>query len=666
MDFDQRLLYDFTVDSRDHLTRMDHLLADLPAEGDRTICHRSLLQVFRCMHSVKGTAGFLGLRKICGFAHALETLLEVLCDRQERPNQEVVDTLMFGVDLLRTMFDDVDSSEEVDTQAARAALSRLMSQRCTSEELTDQARTYIFSGDDGVKYELDGMALERWVRDDFQAYMITVDIGDKRRVASPVALLGRLLEYGELADGHLVTSVCDLRTPLQSSALVYQALFGSRRPKKVLDMVFLSMGVYFVEVPLPQPVRHESGDGVEKAAEAMSLCRSNKEYDTSETGQTIRVSVHHLEHLTDLAQKLSEINNWMQLHCESEHGAGYPVAARLNALSVALHDAVWLCRLQPVAELFHSLKGVVRQCARHLNKEIELQITPSEIQIDKGLYAPLFDALAHIVRNACVHGIEWPEERRRLGKPDTGTVRLSIDICEGALSLTASDDGRGVQKDTIAAKAVAAGLIQDDGRNHILEGGWKDLIQHAGFSTLSESGELAGRGMGLNAVAEQLRALDGSVDMESMDDLGLSVHLRLPSTVWSLPCCIFVCSGVKYAIAHIAVLDILSAEQMDHSGCITFEEKRIRHLKMTDWLAGDQDTYALADACETEHGLFLVLMAGEQLLGLEVDDIIGREELVVRPIPSTVPCAGQYLGAGLLHDMTRVLICDEKKMCVES
>ncbi len=332
---------------------------------------------------------------------------------------------------------------------------------------------------------------------------------------------------------------------------------------------------------------------------------------------------------------------------------------RLSAVTTDLQHGVMKARMQPIGRLFASLPRIVRDLAAELGKKIEVTTAGGDTELDRQLIAVVRDPLTHMIRNACGHGIETPEQRRAAGKPETGHICVTATHDSGCIVVEVSDDGRGVDAPAIRAKAVAKGLAREAEVACLSDAEVTRFIFAPGFSTARTITALQGRGVGMDVVRENIEAIGGSVSLSSAPGAGASFQLKIPITLAIAPALVVAAGGERFALPQDAVVEV-------HE--LGFGEARIESMQGGRVFVCGRGVLAVGDLAATL-GLreavaqetathVVVLRVGTQLFGVTVDEIVEVLEIVVKPLPARLARLGLFSGNTILGDGSVMLILD--------
>jgi two-component system chemotaxis sensor kinase CheA len=370
------------------------------------------------------------------------------------------------------------------------------------------------------------------------------------------------------------------------------------------------------------------------------------------TVRHVRVDEARLDGVQESLGELSILQNRLHLSGRAQNG-DVDVVDRMRGLLSELQVAVLGMRMVPLSETFERLPRVVRDAARTCGKEVDFQIEGDEIEMDRSILNELADPLVHMLRNSVDHGIEDPDVRESLGKPRRGRLLLRAERERNSVRVVLQDDGRGVDRARVMEKAVKLGLV--DAAHAALPSDEEifRLLAHPGFSTADQVTEMSGRGVGLDAVVSRVRALGGAVEMHSVDGEGTSFVIRLPISLALAQALRVRVAGENYAIplTHVSEAIELEAGLMKNDGR---EFVRVRD----DILPVIRLRHVLRADRSTREGAAVIAEMGERRVALAVDELVGREQILVKNFDSAVGTLPYFSGATLLDDGTPALVLD--------
>jgi two-component system, chemotaxis family, sensor kinase CheA len=614
----------FLTESREHVAAMNHLLLALERDADSV---RSVDGLFRSVHTIKGMAGTMGYMAVSELAHELEHLLEALRGGGMAPDGSTVDLLFVATDVLereveRAVDPTVEPPEEGGAligrlrEAAEGLLGRgdgAVQEAGAVEAAADELR---------VEVRVDDSAALPGVRA-FMALAAARDLGTVRAVQPSEQ---RLTE--EEFDGSLFFLLRTASAP----AAVRAALLG-----------------------VPEIAHVAVGEGGGTAAPQSGAGQQRSARRT----EHIRVDLRRLDHIMDQVGELviarDRLRGLGPLRSDPEADE---LVGHLSRLIGTLQDDVLGVRMVPVWQVFERFPRMVRDAARALGKQVEFVVEGRNLELDRTMLDGIGEPLMHLLRNSVDHGIESPEERRRAGKSESGTLRLSAFRARSGMVIQVSDDGRGIQREKVARRAVDSGFLTPEAAAGLSADEINDLILQPGFSTADRLTDVSGRGVGLDVVSNRIRALGGTLDIASEAGEGTTFTLRLPLTLAIVQALLVRAGEETYALplVHVAETVELAPGELRHAGGRRVTLLRDELLPVVSLAEVLQ--LGTPEVEERDYRDVVVLELGDSLVGLEVDGVLGRQEVVVKSFDATGDTLRLFSGATILSDGRPSLILD--------
>jgi len=577
---DPALLQEFLIESEELLEGMNQDLVALEQAPDDT---ELLNRIFRALHTIKGTSGFLNFDPVVRLSHRAEDVLNTLRRSEVEFSRRIMDALLAARDQLSIMLQDIREG--------------------------------------GLKdYALDGLIAE------LEAV--------QKPAPAPSRLGDILVAEGVIAPGAL------------QDVLQQQAQSGEIR----------KIGELLVEKGLA------SQTDVSNA-----LARQKRQADSVIAAQTMRVDVRKLDELINLVGELVlERNRLFQLSRELSMGrlemqdlteAFSQSTARLSFITEELQAAGLRARMVPIDTVFRKFPRLVRDVAHNLKKEVDLLVSGEDTELDKTMVEMIGDPLVHLVRNSLDHGLELPDVRESAGKPRKGTIRLEARQEGDQIIISVADDGAGIDPARIAKKAMEKGLVTADRLRTMTTREILDFVFLPGFSTAEKISDLSGRGVGMDVVRSNLTKLNGTIELESKLGAGTTVFLRLPLTLAILPVLLVEVGNEIYALPLRSVVETarIRATQLHR-----FEGSELLHLRgeTVPLLRLRQIFKVQYRADEKGSDKVVILGIGERRFALLVDNLIGQESTVIKPLGSYLHHCSGIAGATISGDGRVRLVLD--------
>lgn len=440
----------------------------------------------------------------------------------------------------------------------------------------------------------------------------------------------------------------------------FEALLDELHGKGKAPSVPAAAAGQSVQLPVPQ-----SGPAAAKApaskAGARASTKPSRENNRGEGGgeATVRVDTQRLDDIMNMVGELVLVRNRM-VHL-GEHIQDEALARTVSNLDVVTADlqaAVMKTRMQPIKKVFGRFPRVVRDLARSLNKDVALEMIGEDTDLDKNLVEALADPLVHLVRNSVDHGIEMPDVREAAGKPRRGKVVLSAQQEGDHILLSIADDGAGMDPVKLRSLAVSKGLMDVESAERLSDTEAFGLIFAPGFSTKKEISDVSGRGVGMDVVKTKIAQLNGTVEIDSKLGQGTRLNIKVPLTLAIMPTLMVTLADQAFAlplanVQEIFHMDLTKSHVVDGQECVSVRESAIPIFYLKDWLVKDAPR-----AERTIEAQVVIVTVGTQLVGFVVDQLLGQEEVVIKPLGKMLQGTPGMAGATITGDGTIALILD--------
>ena len=411
----------------------------------------------------------------------------------------------------------------------------------------------------------------------------------------------------------------------------------------------------------PEP-KAEAPKPVAAPAPARAPAAPPAEKPASEAETTVRVDTARLDEIMNMVGELVLVRNRLvRLGLNSGDEAMSKAVSNLDVVTADLQTAVMKTRMQPIKKVFGRFPRLVRDLARQLKKEINLELVGEETDLDKNLVEALADPLVHLVRNSVDHGIEEPADREAMGKPRSGKVILSAEQEGDHILLSISDDGKGMDADVLRGIAVKKGLMDKDAADRLSESDCFNLIFAPGFSTKTEISDVSGRGVGMDVVKTKIAQLNGTINIYSTKGKGSKIVIKVPLTLAIMPTLMVMLGNQAFAFPLVNVneifhLDLSRTNVVDGQEVVIVRDKALPLFYLKRWLVSS------AAHEEQREGHVVILSVGTQRIGFVVDQLVGQEEVVIKPLGKMLQGTPGMSGATITGDGRIALILDVPSM----
>ena len=664
---DDELLEDFLVEAGEILEQLGGQLVELEHRGE----DKELLNaVFRGFHTIKGGAGFLNITSLVEICHRAEDVFNTLRQGERIIDAPLMDAILRVLDDVNAMFTLVRNGEEP-PPADRDLIEKLM------DYSRPEGKEQISAVEPVPARPIETAEAKESLRDN-EGGDLSVATEASRQTGSIIGtatdeftdeefetLLDQLHGKGNYPGNPLSNSTPSSGASQSSddeevSDEEFEDLLDELHDTDVLDGP--AQDIQLATVVSPIAARAEAiAEPVQRSENAIPsrLRTRDAALAQSQTEATVRVDTKRLDDIMNLVGELVLVRNRLATLESAKIDEDMAKAvANLDLVTADLQTSVMKTRMQPIKKVFGRFPRVVRDVARSLNKEVNLELIGEDTDLDKNLVEALADPLVHLVRNAVDHGIEMPEERVRAGKPRAGHVTLSAEQQGDHILLKIRDDGAGMDADKLRASAVAKGLMDEDAAARLSDNECYQLIFIAGFSTKAEISDISGRGVGMDVVKTRIAQLNGSLEIDSAPGKGTQIAIKVPLTLAIMPTLMVQVVDQIFAlplgsVVEIFHLDLKKRNVVDGQEVILIRKKAVPLFYLRSWLVNGH-----AAQIEYDYGHVVIVNVGQRHVGFIVDRLLGQEEVVIKPLGAMLHGIEGLAGATITGNGRISLILD--------
>lgn len=718
---DEEILQDFLVEAGEILEQLSEQLVELESRPDDA---NLLNAIFRGFHTVKGGAGFLQLHELVECCHIAENVFDILRKGERHVDSELMDVILEALDAVNGMFSEVRErapitaatpellaalaryAEPADLSAAPVAEAAPEPVAEPEADVTDSEFEQLLNSLSAVKAEAEAPAApvaaptsEDITDAEFESLLDQLH-GKGQFAADAVppaaapqapaatastditddefeALLDQLHGKGTFAADALPAVAATAATaaaPAASAAPAADGLISDHEFESLLDELHgkgkFSEVAPAAAVATAAPVAAKAAAPAPAAkpapapaaAPARAAAAPVPEKPASEAETTVRVDTARLDDIMNMVGELVLVRNRLvRLGLNSGDEAMQKAVSNLDVVTADLQTAVMKTRMQPIKKVFGRFPRLVRDLARQLKKEINLELVGEETDLDKNLVEALADPLVHLVRNAVDHGVETPEEREASGKSRGGKVILAAEQEGDHILLSITDDGKGMDPAILRNIAVKRGVMDKDAADRLTDSECYNLIFAPGFSTKTEISDVSGRGVGMDVVKTKISQLNGSINIYSTKGQGSKIVIKVPLTLAIMPTLMVMLGNQAFAFPLVNVneifhLDLSRTNVVDGQEVVIVRDKALPLFYLKRWLV------ASAAHEEQREGHVVILSVGTQRIGFVVDQLVGQEEVVIKPLGKMLQGTPGMSGATITGDGRIALILDVPSM----
>ena len=639
------LIGEFLAETSESLDVIDEELVKFEADPtDRA----TLDNIFRLLHTIKGTCGFLGLERLEAIAHAGETLLGKFRDGDMIADSTAVTVVLKSLDRIKEITNGLEQNGVEPAGEDRDLIDRL-------EALS------MGKGDPG---EAGGAAAP--VAEAAPEPEVQPEPEPEPEVVAEEAPTGFDADLGrDLRPGEV--SLADLEAAFMSTPGPEFDADADSEAEHDAEAEELEAEVEVKAEAEPTP----KAAAAAPAAPAKAAANDDAGQQTSHRSQaTIRVNVDTLENLmTTVSELVLARNQLHQIVRDSDDSALKTPLQRLSSVTAELQDGVMKTRMQPVGDAWRKLPRIVRDVSQEVGKKIRLVQEGEDTELDRQVLELIRDPLTHMIRNSCDHGLETPEERVAAGKSEMGTVKLSAYHEGGAIIMKITDDGRGLNAVKIREKVLEKGLATEAEMETMSEAQIQRFIFAPGFSTAAAVTNLSGRGVGMDVVRTNIEQIGGSIELFSEQGKGTTFTIKIPLTLAIVSALIVKSGEQRFAAPQLSVRELvrvgagssIAVETLNGANMIRLRDRLLPVIALTEVLNTAPPTSA-----DEMTGYVIVLEAAGRKIGLVVDDVLDTEEIVVKPLSGPLRSINVFSGATILGDGSVIMILDPNGLAQET
>ena len=677
LDVDQEILEDFLVEAGEILEQLSEQLVDLEQRPDDSDL---LNAIFRGFHTVKGGAGFLQLDPMVDCCHNAENLFDLLRNGDIKVTPELMDVVLQALDTVNIMFEAVRGGDEpenadpkllqalidfasggapapaaepVAAPAAPAPATPAPAPTAPADQSAQELDQLLGDMEGGSSAAPAGAAAgsDLITEDEFDALLDELHGSGKGPGASKAPAPAPAPE--SKVGGDLITEdefealLDELQSQGKGAFASQEAAPAPAAPAPV------------VAEPEPAAAAPAVVEAEPKKDSASAAVKAAHQQAKPQPESNVRVDTRLLDKIMNMVGELVLVRNRLvRLGVTREDEEMAKALGTLDMVTADLQMSVMKTRMQPVKKVFGRFPRLIRDLSRNLKKEIRLELRGEDTDLDKNLVEALADPLIHLVRNAVDHGIEAPDAREAAGKPREGHVLLSAEQEGDHILLVIQDDGAGMDAEKLRNLAIERGMMDAEAARRLTEQECFNLIFAAGFSTKKEISDVSGRGVGMDVVKTKITQLNGTLSIDSVIGQGSRIAIQVPLTLAIMPTLMVILEDQAFALPLVNVneifnLDLTKTNVVDGQQVIIVRDQALPLFHLKRWLIDGQQGADLP-----EQGHVVIVTVGTQRVGFVVDQLVGQEEVVIKPLGTILHGTPGLSGATITGDGRIALIID--------
>lgn len=650
-------------------------------------------EIFRAAHSLKGMAGTMGFKKMQRLTHDMENVFQEVRNDNIKVNSNLIDILFNCLDAIEEYLETVKATSDEGDNGNEALIQQLNDylnggsapaeaapeKAVVQEEVPSESKTELLHMDvDDATYT----RIKEAQQSGLHIYEFTVHIQKDCLLKAARAFLvfkavedfGEILAYNpssqdiedekfDLDFSLVAASSHDLQSIIDAIKAVSE-IEGVDAGETSFDKFQQEEAASIVQEEKPE-AEHKTEDKQPEAPKPANASAKSKKATNNKpvTARTVRVDIEKLDALMNqVSELIIAKNSLVSLSDSEQNGEGnnqsfHDQIEYLERITTNLHESVMKVRMVPIESVVNKFPRMIRDLSRRLNKPMELYMSGEETELDRTVVDQIGDPLQHLLRNSADHGIESPEERRKAGKPETGSIILNAFQEGNNVIIEVKDDGAGLDTEKIKEKAIERGIVTPEQAENLSQKEIIDFLFMPSFSMAKKITDISGRGVGLDVVKSNIEALGGDVAVKSVKGTGTTFIVRLPLTLAIIQALMVEVRDEKYAIALGSIQNI---ENIPVSDIKYVQAEEVIHLRgmVIPLIRLDQMLDSAPSEEEPENLTVVIVRKGDNYAGLVVDDLIGQQEIVIKSLGKCIDNNKIINGATILGDGEVALIID--------
>ncbi|QQZ07929.1 chemotaxis protein CheA [Heyndrickxia vini] len=669
----------FIEESKEHLQSCNEQLLLLEKNPeDLSIVN----EIFRSAHTLKGMSATMGYEDLANLTHKMENVLDAIRNEKIHVTAEILDVVFLAVDDLEFMVESIasggDGKKDVSLVIEKLHMIETGESAAIQTAQNEIAATVVEEIKSELKNHYDQYEqtiIQQSLDQGFHCYELSISLrSDCLLKAARVFMTFEVLEKcGEVIKSNPTVEQLEAEQFDNEFFITLITNDLAEEIKKKVMKVSEIEKVDIHEITHFNQFQEEGSDDKEIISEETpSTQNSEKQADRSEKekkstqpkgnpasqSKTIRVNIERLDILMNLFEELViDRGRLEQISKELHHSELDETVERMTRISSDLQNIILNMRMVPVETVFNRFPRMVRQLARDLHKNINLEVIGAETELDRTVIDEIGDPLVHLLRNAIDHGIETPEKRRSQGKPEEGTIKLKAYHSGNHVFIEIEDDGAGINREKVLSKALSKGIVSEEEASSLSDKQVFELILASGFSTADTISDISGRGVGLDVVKATIESLGGIINIESTEGQGSVFIIQLPLTLSIISAMLVELGEEKYAVPLSSIIETAIIKQSD---ILNAHNQRVIDFRgnIVPLVFLNEVFSVPAEIEDNEYLSVVIVRKGSKMAALVVDSFIGQQEIVLKSLGNYLTNVFAISGATILGDGQVALIID--------
>lgn len=657
----EELTNDFIEEAMMHIKTVEKNILQLVENKRDSV---AINEIFRAVHSIKGTAGFFKFDKIVKLAHSMESLFGEIRNNTYSICEEDIDILLSANDYLKLLVENINNPENIDISEVIISIQKNLKKSILNinEKEIDFAATLNLNpiNSKRILFEIHKDVIAKAKKRGHMFYEIIIDINkDLAEIHQTIDEFMKILgSIGEIIDSYTNTKTCPSFNGVDEQ--IIHILISS-----VLEKSLLSLATNLEENKIMDFYIDDFLQEIDVSEQAPSV-NEVKAVNSYYKEESVRVRVSLLNELLNLTGELvlgrNQLLRTMEKHKSDIQGMDR-IIQNIDHVTSSLQGKIMQTRMQPLVNVFDKFPRIIRDLSKGLNKEINLEVQGGEVELDKSIIEVLVDPLVHLVRNAADHGLETPKERRLAGKTEYGTIKLNAYYKSGFVIIDVIDDGKGIDLEKVKSKALENEIVSLAEILNMSEKEIMELILKPGFSTSENITNISGRGVGMDVVKTNIKKMGGNIEIYSIKNKETNIRLIIPLTLAIISALIVESSNQKFALPQVNIKEIVRIVPNDKNKKLEYINDRLVLRLRENLLPIVNLSEVLTSEWEDISNCkkiirILIVKIGFKEFGLMVDEIYDGEEILVKSLPKYIKNLECYSGVTILGDGKVAMILD--------
>lgn len=648
----------FLEESREHIQSLNNNLLSLEESPSKEIID----EIFRSAHTLKGMAGTMGFNQISKITHEMENLFQDIRSNKLEVTSDLIDLLLECVDIVEALVEDVATDSQESDREIKSIIEKLRQRDFSVTEAVQEVKPANKNQDEFNEYEL--RLIKEALDKDLSVWKIVIELDSDCLLKSARAFLvfKTMEELGDIIKTEpIVQDIEDEKFDRKFTIYLVSSSDKNTIHKSLESISELkSITIEAVEGSMLKNKPQVEKSGLKPNKKKNPKATKNLKH-IKRPSKTIRVDIDRLDNLMNLVSELIIIKTRLEdLDEKGDIQKRRETIEYLERITSNLHNAVMKVRMVPIENVFNRFPRVVRDLSRKLSKKISLEIEGAETELDRTIIDEIGDPLIHLIRNSADHGIESPEERRKKGKPETGTIKLKAYHDGNNVVIEVSDDGDGIDTEKILKKALDVGITDKEKSSKLSESQILSFLFEAGFSTKQEITNVSGRGVGLDVVKTKIESLGGTINVKMKRGIGTTFSISLPLTLAIIQALMVIVGNEKYAIPLSAIKEtvIISSDdikKVQKNEVILLRGNVVPIIRLKEVL--DVESVE-PDQKDQDEMILVIVRKGDKDVALAVTGLLGQQEIVIKSLGDYLNDIKFIAGATILGNGEVALILD--------